>query len=137
MVRNLPFVSNTWKRWWPRSTTKSRPSLLMAMLWTVFHSFGPGLAGSFGFSPQSIRNLPSLSNFATRVPPYPSLMKNVPSGSQSMSVGRSNSLPPSRPRWPLVPSVIHQVAVVRELVDHVQLVVDHPDVLVGDRTGSS
>src|SRR5262249_1321764 len=33
-------------------------------------------------------------------------MKNVPSGSQSMSVGRSNSLPPSRPLLPSVPRVV-------------------------------
>src|SRR5262245_494618 len=69
MSRNLPFSSNTWMRRWPRSTTYSLRSLLIWMLWTVFHSLGPGLLGSFGAAPQSIRNLPSLSNFATRLPP--------------------------------------------------------------------
>ena len=33
-------------------------------------------------------------------------MKNVPSGSQSMSVGRSKRFPASRPRLPSVPNVI-------------------------------
>ena len=31
----------------------------------------------------------------------------------------------------LVPSVMHELAVIGELVDHVQLVVDDPDVLLG------
>jgi hypothetical protein len=39
------------------------------MLCTVLNSFGPGFFGSFGGVPQSMMNLPSLSNFATRVPP--------------------------------------------------------------------
>src|SRR5438094_9051584 len=35
----------------------------------VLNSFGPGFFGSLGGWPQSIKNFPSLSNFATRVPP--------------------------------------------------------------------
>ena len=48
-----------------------------------------------------------------------------------MSVGRSNSLPPSRPRCPFVPSVITSLPSERELVDHVQLIVEHPDMFLG------
>ncbi len=48
-----------------------------------------------------------------------------------MSVGRSNSRPPSRPRWPLVPERHHQLAVVGELVNLVELIVEHPYVLLG------
>ena len=69
MSRNLPFSSKTCIRWWPRSTTKRRRSALMAMLCTVFHSFGPGFFGSFGAEPQSMMKLSFASNFATRVPP--------------------------------------------------------------------
>ena len=36
-----------------------------------------------------------------------------------------------------LPFAVHQLAVVGEPLDHVQLVVDDPDVLLWDRTGSS
>jgi hypothetical protein len=48
MSRNVPFSSNTCMRLWPRSSTNSRRSWLIAMLWTVFHSFGPGFCGFTG-----------------------------------------------------------------------------------------
>ena len=47
-----------------------------------------------------------------------------------MSVGRSNVFGP-RPRTPSWPLRVHQLPVVGEAVDHVQLVVDDPDVLLG------
>ena len=72
------------------------------MLWTVLNSFGPGFFGSFGAWPQSMMNLSSGPYLATRVPPYPSVMKYVPSGSHAMSVGRSNVFGP-RPRLPSSP----------------------------------
>src|SRR3989304_4120223 len=75
------------------------------MLWTDQNSKGPGLSGSTGGCPQSIRKLKLASNFATRVPAYPSAMKNVPSGSQSMSVGRLKLFGP-RPGTPPTPIVL-------------------------------
>jgi hypothetical protein len=39
-------------RSWPRSSTKSRRSALIAMLCGVLNSLGPGFAGSAGAEPQ-------------------------------------------------------------------------------------
>ena len=47
-----------------------------------------------------------------------------------MSVGRSKVFGP-RPRTPSWPLRVHELAVVGEAVDHVQLIVDDPDVLLG------
>ena len=51
---------------------------------------------------------------------------------QPVDVGRPiEQRPPSRPRWPFGAQRHHQLAVVGELLDDVQLVVDDPDVLLG------
>ena len=56
--------------------------------------------------PHFINGLPLLSNFTTRVFPYPSATKNVPSGSQSIIVGRRrrvrSSLSPNSSSTPIV-----------------------------------
>jgi hypothetical protein len=67
-----------------------------------------GLSGLYGTWPQSKRNLPSLSYFATRTPAYPSATKNVPSGSQAMSVTRLKWFGP-RPGTPRTPMVFTRV----------------------------
>ena len=58
-------------------------------------------------------------------------MKKVPSGSQAMSVGPIEELAGVAPALALGAERHHQLAVVGELVDDVQLIVEHPDVLLG------
>ena len=79
--------------------------------------------------PQSSRNFPFLSNFATRVPLYPSATNSVLSGSQARNVGRLKCVP-SAPFTVGVPMRLHQfLHVMREYVDGVHVIVHDPDVL--------
>src|SRR5262245_808130 len=67
--RYLPFSSNTWMRWLLRSFTYTRRVFgSTATPCTLFMYPGRFSFGGLPLMPQSMRNLPFLSNLATRVP---------------------------------------------------------------------
>ncbi len=102
----------------------------MPMLCTDQNSFGPGLFGSTGGWPQSIRNLPFLVELRDA-------HTGVTVGDEERAVGQPGDV--GRPvevvraaaRHASLAHRLHQLAVVGEDVDLVHVVVDDPDVLLG------
>ena len=107
------------------------------MLWTVLNSFGPGFFGSFGAAAPVHQELAVLVELRDA-------RAAVAVADEERAVGQPRDVGRPIEQLAAVASALalgaerhHQLAVVGELVDHVQLVVDTPTRASRDRTGSS
>ena len=100
------------------------------MLWTVLNSFGPGFFGSFGGPSPIHQELAVLVEL--RDP-----RSAIAIADEERAVGQPVDVGGTIEQLAAVTSALalgaerhHQLAVIAELVDHVQLIVEHPDVLL-------
>ena len=99
------------------------------MLCTVLNSFGPGFFGSFGGLPQSLMKL-SFGVVLGDARAAVAVGDEVGAVGQPRDVRRPIERVRSAAAHAELSLAVHQLPVVGEAVDHVQLVVDDPDVLL-------